>query len=272
MKTRVISGALIVLVVAAILTAQIYLPVILVGFIVLAGAVSVYEVLWATGICKNKIIVAAGMLPAVLVPFALQGYINIPLGVIFTVYAGIIFALTLKFHSGLNMAAVVSAICLPIVISFAFGSLCFIIQNGKMGIFHLLLVLCWSAISDTGAYFTGVLMGKHKMAKVISPKKTWEGFAGGMLFSLLFTLLLGILFKNAYGYDVEILYTLILTPLFVVLGVMGDLSASLIKRKCEIKDFGKLIPGHGGILDRFDSILMISPFFMIVLNYIQLIK
>ena len=85
MKTRVISGALIVLVVAAILTAQIYLPVILVGFIALAGAVSVYEVLWATGICKNKIIVAAGMLPAVLVPFALQGYINIPLGVIFTV-------------------------------------------------------------------------------------------------------------------------------------------------------------------------------------------
>ena len=272
MKTRIISGALIILVVALVLTAQIYLPFILVAFIALAAAVAVYEVLWATGITKNKIIVAAGMLPAVLVPFALQGYINIPLSVIFTVYAGVIFALTLKFHSKLEITAVVSAIALPIVISYAFGSLCFIIQNGKMGIFHLLLVLCWSAIADTGAYFTGVLIGKHKMARVISPKKTWEGFAGGMFFSLLFTLLLGILFKNVYGYNVEILYTLLLTPLFVVLGVMGDLSASLIKRKCGIKDFGKLIPGHGGILDRFDSILMISPFFMIVLNYIAVIK
>ena len=272
MKTRIISGALIILVVAAILTAQLYLPIILVGFIALAAAVAVYEVLWATGITKNKIIVAAGMLPAVLVPFALQGYVNIPLGVIFTVYAGVVFALTLKFHSNLEISAVVASISLPIVISYAFGSLCFIIQNGKMGIFHLLLVLCWSAIADTGAYFVGVTIGKHKMAPVISPKKSWEGFAGGMFFSLLFTLLLGILFKNAYGYDVNIVYTLILTPLFVVLGVMGDLSASLIKRKCEIKDFGKLIPGHGGILDRFDSILMISPFFMIVLSYIELIK
>ena len=74
------------------------------------------------------------------------------------------------------------------------------------------------------------------------------------------------IFEEGYGYDVEILYTLILTPLFVVLGVMGDLSASLIKRKCEIKDFGKLIPGHGGILDRFDSILMISPIYLILIS------
>ena len=272
MKTRIISGALLILIVALILMGLTYLPVILVSALAIVTAVGVYEALYSTEILKNKILVFIAMIMSAVVPFVFMGYINIPLNFLYTVYIGLFFALCLKFHSTLNVGAVLGAIGLPIIISYGFSSLCFIIQKGKMGIFHLLLVLCWSAIADTGAYFVGVLIGKHKMAKVISPKKSWEGFIGGMLSSLIFAFLLCLLFEKAFGYTTETLYILLMTPVFVVLGVVGDLSASLIKRQCQIKDFGKLIPGHGGILDRFDSILMISPFFMMVLSFIQLIK
>lgn len=272
MKIRIISGAVLTLVVAAILTVQLSVPIILVLAVALAAATGVFESLYTTGILKNKTMVIVGMLPALVVPFSLMGYINISISVIYTVYVGIVFVLCLKLHSKLNLLAVTGAIALPIVISYGFSSLCFITQSGKMGIFYLLLILCWSAISDTGAYFVGVMIGRHKMAKIISPKKSWEGLIGGVVFSIIFCILLCLLFEKAFGYTVDTLYVVLLTPLFVLIGVMGDLSASLIKRKCSIKDFGKIIPGHGGIMDRFDSILMISPFFMIVISVIQLIK
>ena len=104
------------------------------------------------------------------------------------------------------------------------------------------------------------------MAPIISPKKSWEGLIGGIISSILVTFGVCLLYQNCFDVKVNILEVLLITPIFVLIGVMGDLTASLIKRKCEIKDFGKLIPGHGGVLDRFDSILMISAAFNVLLQ------
>lgn len=125
-------------------------------------------------------------------------------------------------------------------------------------------------MSDTSAYFVGRFLGKHKLAPVISPKKTveglWGGFAGAILSMLLYCLIL----QFACNLQVNYLYALIYGLLGSAAGVFGDLSFSAIKRQVGIKDYGKLIPGHGGILDRFDSVIMVAPLFELLVILIPL--
>jgi len=190
---------------------------------------------------------------------------------VITVFSLIQFALYLKFHKDIKLEGMLGMILLPIIISYAF--LCFVSHvNRDTSLFYVVLLFCFSAVADTGAYFVGVAIGKHKMAPVISPKKSWEGLIGGIASSLLVTFLVCMLYQNCFDVKVNTIAVLIATPIFVLIGVLGDLTASLIKRKCEIKDFGKLIPGHGGVLDRFDSILMISVALSVMLSTFPLIK
>ncbi len=126
-----------------------------------------------------------------------------------------------------------------------------------------ILFIIWTY--DTFAYITGVLLGRHRMAPDISPKKSWEGFFGGLAFAVV----MGILYAK---------FTTILTPadwialslITVLAGTAGDLFESLLKRDAGVKDSGKIMPGHGGILDRFDSLLMIIPFVFIYLYFIKI--
>jgi phosphatidate cytidylyltransferase len=114
-------------------------------------------------------------------------------------------------------------------------------------------ILTWAY--DTGAYLYGKQFGKHKLFERISPKKTWEGTIGGSGIALLIAALLFFLVKEIKLFD-----WLTLTTLILVFGTFGDLVESLIKRNLNIKDSGSILPGHGGILDRFDSILISAPF------------
>lgn len=129
--------------------------------------------------------------------------------------------------------------------------------NGpRWALFALMIV--WAA--DSGAYFTGVRFGKHKMAPRISPGKSWEGFAGGMAAACLLALvalpLLGLAWNSLPG-------LMLLTAVTFLFSVAGDLFESLLKRHAHIKDSGDLIPGHGGVLDRVDSLLAALPVFVV---------
>lgn len=115
------------------------------------------------------------------------------------------------------------------------------------------LLLIWA--SDTGAYFAGRQFGKRKLFFKISPKKTWEGSIGGALLALLIGYILSIYFK-----DLNMWQWLSIAAIIVVTGTYGDLVESLFKRSIRIKDSGDVIPGHGGFLDRFDSLLLSAPF------------
>jgi phosphatidate cytidylyltransferase len=112
--------------------------------------------------------------------------------------------------------------------------------------------------TDSAAYFVGISIGKHKLSPTISPKKTIEGAVGGIIGCSLLTTLLGIFISN-YNSSIGISNFIIIGLLCGIFSQLGDLAASYIKRYAKIKDFGKLIPGHGGILDRFDSILFTMP-------------
>lgn len=113
--------------------------------------------------------------------------------------------------------------------------------------------------SDIFAYFTGYFLGKHKMAPNLSPKKTIEGAVGGLVGSSLLSFLFGLLFMKNSGLDNAPLICLVLGLVGGAAGMAGDLTASMFKRKMGIKDYGNLIPGHGGILDRFDSVIFVAP-------------
>ena len=115
-----------------------------------------------------------------------------------------------------------------------------------------ILTLVW--INDTGAYVIGSVLGKHKLFPRISPKKSWEGLVGGTLFTLMAALLMNRLMGN-----LTVSHWVFLAVIVSVFGVYGDLVESYIKRNAGIKDSGILIPGHGGILDRIDSILFVMP-------------
>lgn len=112
---------------------------------------------------------------------------------------------------------------------------------------------------DICAYFTGYFLGKHKMAPNLSPKKTIEGAVGGLLGSSLLSMAFGMVFMKDSGLSNPALVCFVLGLVGGAAGMAGDLTASMFKRKMGIKDYGNLIPGHGGIMDRFDSIIFVSP-------------
>lgn len=122
-----------------------------------------------------------------------------------------------------------------------------------------LIFLCsWGC--DTCAYCVGVLFGKHKMAPILSPKKSIEGAVGGVVGSALLTALYCYIFRDPMGiYIPEIVVLSIGACIGALISMIGDLAASAIKRNNDIKDYGNLIPGHGGILDRFDSVIITAP-------------
>lgn len=123
-------------------------------------------------------------------------------------------------------------------------------------------ILIWT--NDTGAYLAGRAFGKHKLFERISPKKTWEGAAGGLILTLLAAYLL-----NNYTTILNLKHWLIIAVIVVVFGNLGDLTESLFKRSVNIKDSGAILPGHGGLLDRFDAVLIAAP---MVFTYVYFIS
>lgn len=136
------------------------------------------------------------------------------------------------------------------------------------GGFLILLVFICSWLNDTAAYCVGVTMGKHKMSPKLSPKKSIEGLVGGIVFSAIFGAIYGAFFSRKVCFVEHcMIFFGIIGGVGAAIAVIGDLTASGIKRNHKIKDYGKLIPGHGGILDRFDSIIFTAPivYFLLVL-------
>lgn len=142
----------------------------------------------------------------------------------------------------------------------------------KDGLFLVGLVFLCSWGCDTCAYCVGMLIGKHKMSPKLSPKKSVEGAIGGVVGAALLTVIYGMIFKNAMGVTTQHVWIMAaISAVGALISMVGDLTASAIKRNYEIKDYGKLIPGHGGILDRFDSVIFTAPMiYFLAANFIVL--
>ncbi len=159
-----------------------------------------------------------------------------------------------------SVSSVFTSVCY-ITVSFTSMAL---LRYMQMGVYFFGLVFVTAWMCDTFAYFTGRLIGKHKLAPELSPKKTIEGSIGGIVFAVLGCLLYGLIVESAFNVSANYLVLGAIGLFGSVVSQIGDLWASLIKREYGIKDYSKLLPGHGGIMDRFDSILAISAPLMVI--------
>lgn len=168
-----------------------------------------------------------------------------------------------KFTANQVMATYFSLIYAPIMLSFVF-----LTRQLAYGAYLVWMIFVSSWISDTCAYLVGVLFGKHKLVPHLSPKKTIEGSIGGILGSAVVGGLFGFfLLDKAMGVNYFWIVLSVIGAIGSVISQVGDLAASAIKRNHDIKDYGNLIPGHGGIMDRFDSVIFTAPmiYFLIIL-------
>ena len=285
MKTRIISGCVLGAIVLGILLAGFFIsPLFITVFVAVLGAFGGYELVHnAAGVEKSFSFASSAFCALLIValdktidsflnkkvlisaldggghissPFLykmceLWNYAPYVLTVVYFLFS-VIVILCRHGDFSLDKIAVFSA--MPFFVAYSFSMLERII-SGNDGVYYLLMLFTFSSVCDMGAYFVGVSCGKHKLCPEISPKKTVEGAVGGVLTSLIFVLIILICFKK---FD-KLAVSLLLTVPFCIIGMCGDLFASVIKRAVGIKDYGNLIPGHGGILDRFDSILLIAP-------------
>jgi phosphatidate cytidylyltransferase len=269
MKTRVISGIILVALLIATLLSGGYVT----GIVLLLVSLSAYhELSGALGVRqkdeKINILEAAGLV-AVVAHYVLMiishgdlRFFVLVLMLLFFAEATIYVFAFPKYKSAQLIAAVFSMLYAPMMLSFIY--LLRTMPNG--------ILLAWlpfvAWICDTCAYFAGSALGKHKLCPQLSPKKTIEGAVGGVLGSALAGVIFGILYvKNVdpgLGMASGVLIFGVITLISGMLSQVGDLIASGIKRDHDIKDYGNLIPGHGGIMDRFDSVIFITPliFFM----------
>lgn len=282
MKTRIISGIVLLSIAGGFLALGYTVnPLFMTVFLAVLAAIATYELIHNVAKVENKAInlVAMGYTFLSIISTAFEGekigdYV-IDSFHITIVYFLIAVFLTLKNHKAVDLGGILAICSMPVIISYAFGALEKIANYGAdyafeiggtasavTGIYYLLMMLNFSSGCDTGAYFVGVTMGKHKLCPEISPKKTIEGFVGGILTSVV----LSLVFNLAFGMEEKLVATLILTVPLCIVGVCGDLFASTIKRSVGLKDYGNLIPGHGGVLDRFDSMLMIAPVYLILIS------
>lgn len=275
MLTRIISGAVGILIMAVVLYFHntIVLPI----AVALIIAVMLYELLRAVKMHKCIPVLIATEFCGIITPLIQPDYRgpDLPYSAVSpeTIMNAITFAVTLlcafvifvtwlKKHKEIRYEQVFFVLAVMILVPQAMSTMVRINQYSENdGLFLLIMGLCGAWIADTGAYFTGVTLGKHKLCPEISPKKTIEGFIGGILTT---GIVYAVAFTKYYGGQFDLQYALItfvLGAVCAVIGTVGDLSASMVKRQIGFKDYGKIMPGHGGLMDRFDSILFVLPTF-----------
>ncbi len=253
-----------------VLVAAVGLPLLLVvvlalpaiGTAVLVAAMCVvgaFELLRATGTLRYRRVSLYTMAAAVLV--CLWSYLDTPKLLAMAIGLAFVLALfceMLAAHAKLKFRAVCVAVFAGLVLPYMLGSL-IRLRCWNDGRFYILVAFVLTMVADSGAFFVGRALGKHKLAPVISPKKTVEGAIGGALANVAAMLLFGLVLQFAFHFKVNYGFAAIYGVVGAAGSMLGDLTFSVIKRQVGLKDFGNLLPGHGGILDRFDSTSVVAP-------------
>lgn len=233
-----------------------------------ASVLAVYELLHNTGYVKQNELLIPALLMAIYLPFSLEGFMG-GYGLLpFLLFFAVLVTMLFLHHNRISFVDVAITLFGGIVIPFLLSSVVFI--RGVLPEFSLYcVVLCFTCpwISDIGGYFGGRFFGKHKLCPTISPKKTVEGLIVGVLSCVAVNVIFTLVYANMMKATVA--WGTLIVALFCasLLSTVGDLFASIIKRQVGIKDYGQLLPGHGGILDRCDSMLFTAPFLWAMFHY-----
>ena len=226
------------------------------------AVIAIFEITRCIGV-KKLYITFPVYLAALALPFLFRYSGNIyRAAVISFIFAAIylmyLFTLAILSHGKLGFADISTLFCVSAYILAALTSIIYVRDFGDYGKYLYLLIFIGAWITDTFAYFTGVFFGKHKLIEDVSPKKTIEGSIGGILFCIISFAVFGIVMDAFFDRSANILFLAVSAIAVSIVSQIGDLIMSVIKRHYGIKDYGKIFPGHGGMLDRFDSILAVS--------------
>ena len=256
--TRTLSGAVFITVVIGSILLNQYAYSGMMVVVVVWAMLEYYHILMNGRVYANKII---GVLMGVAVFaagfFYAQGIVSVFGNIFLFLIPALVFLFIRQLYSidHFSFRAIAYTLSGIIYIALPFAlcnGLAFPDGHYERGILLGFFILLWA--NDTFAYLTGILFGKHRLFERISPKKSWEGFFGGLICTIALSLLVEHLFPILPFY-----HWMAIAAIIVVFGVYGDLIESLLKRNLKIKDSGHFLPGHGGILDRFDSVLLAAP-------------
>ena len=275
MKQRIISSAAGLMILAVVFA--LFDTIVLNIAVAIVIAMAVYELIEAAG-QKNRPIAMTALFFSLVIPFFSTRLLSNVLASICFLFSLVLFCLMLRYHDTVHVEQLGFMFFFTMLIAFAIT--CFIymrdVFGAAVGFYGVLVTLCGAWMSDTGAYFFGIALGRHKLAPKISPKKTVEGLVGGVVVALASQFIVALAYAQVcryYGPPVQIDYLrlALVSPLISIISVVGDLSASVMKRQFGIKDFGNIMPGHGGVLDRFDSVLLVAPLVYNLFLYFPLI-
>lgn len=223
------------------------------------SAVAVYELLGATQIVKSKRVIVYGVIFSAFTPVFYA--FNVPdwlkIGGLF-LFVFLLFAEGVTDNENVPFNAIGVTLFGGLIIPLFMMSLTRL-KEMPLGNYLVLLPFVIAFCSDTAAYFIGRKFGRHPLAPEVSPKKSVEGSIGGFCGAVVCTILYGIIISTFFTVKVNYLILILYALLGAFVSQMGDLSFSYVKRGAGIKDFGNVLPGHGGVLDRFDSIIFAAP-------------
>jgi len=280
LKERVASGVSLVIFLAAIVVFNSTFPAALNIAIALISVLAVFEIISALGLSKNFVLLVPSLIFSAVIPLLQlvtpqQIQADTLQQAAYFLYTVVIFGALILYHKVITFREVGVIYSMSLLIPSALETIVSIrTLGGRHGMFYVIIAIFSAWIADTGAFFAGRRWGKHKLCPNISPKKTVEGVFGGFALNIIAMVVFGYIFHAIYyAYSVEISYvTLVIIGFFgTIMSILGDLSFSLIKRSCHIKDFGEIIPGHGGILDRFDSVIFEAPFVYLLVQFLPIV-
>lgn len=277
LKIRVASGAVAI----AILIGVVWAGQVVLGFAVFLFSIlalnEFYKSVSNAGFKPVRIIGYLSCLPVLLMGFEKQGknigaYLEFLLSVRVLSFGTflimlVLFSLIIFFHNRYNLIDISLTFFGILYITFLF-SFIVLTRNLNDGFFFVWLIFIGAPATDTFAYFSGLLFGKRKLMPAISPKKTVEGSIGGVIGCTLVMALYGLYLINSnYIAYVDLYHYVVMGLLCGIISQVGDWAASAIKRFVKVKDYGNIMPGHGGVLDRFDSILFTAPVIYFYLSF-----
>ena len=273
MKTRIITAVVgIPVLLLLLLVADKWIAAVVWGLLL---AVGTYELLFGTGLVREPRLVIYSCVMAFLVTmWSYFGAVHAYLLLLTMAFLVVLFGEIMHAHVKVTFQKICLCAMAGFVVPFMLSSLIRILTM-KIGRYVILVPFIVAFSNDAGAYFAGRYFGRHKMAPVLSQHKTVEGAVGGVIATVVSMILYALVMSlpvKALSFKVNYLYAAIYGFVGALAGIFGDLCFSVIKRQTGIKDYGKLLPGHGGVLDRFDSMMMVGPLMEALLLLIPVIS
>ncbi len=265
MAKRLLSAGVGIAIALFILISERFVSISIAAIILLA----LYEIYLPFGFIKRLPLAIMGFSLGGLMVFGLVNHLEFMIPAL-CCYVMLMFLMAILYQKVIKFADIAILFFSTIYIALTLSHM-WLLYDSQYGRFYIYLIFFGAWLPDSGAFFMGKYLGRHPLAPTISPKKTVEGVFGGYLAGMISFLLYGFVVSGYFGLKVNFWSLLLLSAICATAALIGDLAASLIKRELGIKDYGSIMPGHGGLLDRFDSVIFVAPVVYYYLKFLPVI-